>query len=157
MKISQRAYFAIRSETFTAADITAFLDTSPDEIMVLGSKRTQPPVPVIHSWSLHCRDRGLMLDAQIGTILARIEPLHPRLQDLVARQDVDLVLAIVRFFGDEDGEDGEEESLETVIAEGGAVLERLAGQHQLLGWHLTHEQLGFLASIRCSIDADEYG
>jgi hypothetical protein len=33
----------------------------------------------------------------------------------------------------------------------------LPGQHRLLGWHLTHEQLGFLASIRCSIEADEYG
>jgi hypothetical protein len=154
MKISQRVYFAIRSETFTAAAVTAFLGTAPDEIKVHGSKRTQPPVPVMHSWSLHCRDRGLMLDAQIGKILARIEPLRPRLQDLAARPDVDLVLFIVRFFGDEDGE---EESIDTVTTEEGAVLERLPGQHQLLGWHLTWEQLGFLAAIRCSIDADEYG
>ena len=50
-----------------------------------------------------------------------------------------------------------EESFEAVVTEDGKLLERLPGQHQLLGWHLTHEQLGFLASIRCSIDADEYG
>jgi hypothetical protein len=154
MKISQRVYFAVASETLPAAEVTALLGTEPDEIRVRGSRRTQPPVPVTHSWSLHCRDRGLTLEAQIGRILARIEPLQPRLQDLVVRRDVDLVLAIVRVFGDEDGE---EESLETVVTEDGRRLERLPGQHQLLGWHLTDEQLGFLASIRCSIDADEYG
>jgi hypothetical protein len=103
---------------------------------------------------LHCRDRGLTLDAQIGKILARIEPLQPRLLDLGATQDVDFELVIVRDFDDQDGG---EESSETTIATDGMLLERLPGQHQLLGWHLTREQLGFLASIRCSIDADEYG
>jgi hypothetical protein len=50
-------------------------------------------------------------------------------------------------------------SSETVpaIISDGKLLERLPGQHQLLGSSLTQEQLGFLASIRCSIWADEYG
>lgn len=154
MKISQRVYFAIGSKTLPAAEVTAFLGTEPDKIVVRGSKRPQPPVPVEHSWQLHCRDHGLRLEAQIGKVLARIEPLQLRLMDLITSQDVDLVLVIVRFFGDEDGE---EEAFEATVTEDGKLLERLPGQHQLLGWHLTHEQLGFLASIRCSIDADEYG
>ena len=154
MKISQRVYFAIGSGTLPAAEVTAFLGAEPDKIMVRGSKRSQPPIPAAHSWELHCRDRGLTLDAQIGKVMARVEPLQLRLLDLVTSQDVDLELVIVRFLGDEDGE---EESFEAAITEDGKLLERLPGQHQLLGWHLTHEQLGFLASIRCSIDADEYG
>jgi hypothetical protein len=82
MKISQRVYFAIVSKTLPAAEVTAFLGTEPDKIMVRGSRRSQPPVPVEHSWELHCRDRGLTLDAQIGKILARIESLQLRLLDL---------------------------------------------------------------------------
>src|ERR1700729_4003248 len=35
------------------------------------------------------------------------------------------------------------------IASAGKLLERMPGRHQLLGWFLTHEQLGLLASIRC--------
>lgn len=154
MKISQRVYFDVSSETMPAADVTARLGVEPDRLQVRGSRRTQPPVPALHSWSVHCHERGMALDAQISAVLARIEPVRERLLDLAASHKVSLCLVIVRHLDDPDGE---EERFDAAITSDGKLLERLPGQHQLLGWSLTHEQLGFLASIRCSIWADEYG
>jgi len=154
MKISQRVYFDISSETMPAADVTARLGAEPDRLQVRGSRRTQPPVPALHSWSVQCQEREMALDAQIGTVLARIEPIHQRLLDLAASSTVALRLVIVRYFDDPDGD---EERFDAVVTGDGKLLERLPGQHQLLGWSLTCEQLSFLASIRCSIWADGYG
>jgi hypothetical protein len=36
-------------------------------------------------------------------------------------------------------------------------LEKLAGQHQLLGSHLNREVLDFLTEVGAELDADEYG
>jgi hypothetical protein len=154
MRISQRVYFDVSSDTISAAAVTACLAVEPDELQVRASRRTQPPVPALHSWSVHCRERGLTLDAQISVVLARIEPMHKRLLDLAASHEVSYRLIIVRYLDDADGE---EEQCDAAITKDGKLLERLPGQHQLLGWSLTHEQLGFLASIRCSVWADEYG
>lgn len=59
-------------------------------------------------------------------------------------------LQIVRYFEDEDGED--EDLRETVPG-----LERLSGQHQLLGWHMEPKIIAFLADVGAEIDVDEYG
>jgi hypothetical protein len=59
-------------------------------------------------------------------------------------------LQVVRYFG---FDDGEKEGL-TVTADG---LEKLSGQHQLLGWHLSAEVMSFLVNLGAEIDADEYG
>lgn len=154
MKVSQRVYLDISSETVPAAAVTAFLGMEPDELQVRGAKRAAPPVPVWHSWSVHCSDRGLKIDAQIEKVLERVEPIRSRLVVLASGQDVSVRLVIVRYFDDEDGE---EQPFEAAITKDGRLLEKLPGQHQLLGWYLSDEQLGFLAQIRCSIWADEYG
>jgi hypothetical protein len=36
-------------------------------------------------------------------------------------------------------------------------LEKLSGQHQLLGWHLDRHVLNFLSEVGAEFDADEYG
>jgi hypothetical protein len=59
-------------------------------------------------------------------------------------------LQLVRFFDDEDGEEEE-------LSPPDAPLQKLSGQHQLLGWHLDRDSLGFLAHVGAEIDADEYG
>ena len=154
MRISQRAYFDVSSETVPAAAVTARLGMEPDQLKVRGATRAEPPVPSCHSWSVHCQEPGLRLDAQIGEILRRIEPVRQRLAGLVNGEEVSARLVIVRYFNDADGE---EESFEAAVIEGGRLLEKLPGQHQLLGWYLTAQQLEFLGSINCSISADEYG
>jgi Domain of unknown function (DUF4279) len=154
VRISQRVYFSIWSETLPAAEMTGYLGIEPDELGVRASRRSEPPIPVGHSWSLHCRERGLKLDEQIGKVLQRVEPIKQRLLDLAAGQDVDYRLIIVRYLDDDDGE---EEEFLAAITKDGKLLEGVPGQHQLLGWVLTPDQMTLLASIRCPIVADEYG
>jgi hypothetical protein len=60
------------------------------------------------------------------------------------------MLQLVRHFDDDDGEEEE-------LSVSDAPLQKLAGQHQLLGWHLDSDVLGFLARVGAEIDADEYG
>jgi hypothetical protein len=62
--------------------------------------------------------------------------------DAVRYLNVDLALA-----------DGEDEEL-TITASG---LEKLRGQHQLLGWGLDASTLGFLVDVRAELVFGEYG
>jgi hypothetical protein len=91
---------------------------------------------VRHSWKVCLRERGLTLDAQIGRALERVEPLHARLLGLIPGQDVSAQLVIVCDFDDEEGED---ELPDVATTEDRKLLEKLPGQHQLLGWFLTFE------------------
>jgi len=155
MKIAQRVYFALSSVSTTASEITARVGVEPDELAVRGSKRTTPTVvPLEHSWSIHCRHRKWPLDLQIAEVLDRVTPIADRVQHLVHQGDVTAHLVIVRNLDDEDGE---EEAFDPSITEDGQLLEKLGGQHQLLGWHLTPEKLQLLASLHAGITADEYG
>jgi hypothetical protein len=36
-------------------------------------------------------------------------------------------------------------------------MEKPAGQHHLLGWHLDAEVIRFLAGVKADFDVDEYG
>nr|WP_255279509.1 hypothetical protein [Actinomadura madurae] len=58
-------------------------------------------------------------------------------------------LQVVRMF---EHPDGEEEDRPAPV--GG--LEKLPGQHQLLGWHLDGRVLEFLRLTRAELDIDEY-
>ena len=154
MKLSQYVYFDLSSDVVTAADITAFLGVEPDELRVRGSNKATPrPVPANHSLSIHCRTRAT-IDVQIQVVLQRLEPIRAKLIDLIATADVTARLIIVRYFNDEEGE---EESFDPAITEDGELLERLLGQHQMLGWYLSVEQLMLIASLGAAIWADEYG
>ncbi len=73
----------------------------------------------------------MTLDAQIGRVLERIEPLHAWLLGLIPGQDVSAQLVIVCDFDDEEGED---ELPDVATTEDRKLLEKLPGQHQLLGW-----------------------
>ncbi|MFE4467212.1 DUF4279 domain-containing protein [Leifsonia sp. NPDC056824] len=154
MRIRQYVYFRLFSEVVTADAITAALGLDPDVVTVRGSKRIDPPVPVAHSWQLHCDRPGITVGAQVERVVRRLQPVEDRVRRLVATKDVDAVLQIVRDF---DAEDGEPEILDSVVSPTGDVLTRLAGQHQLLGWHLDARTLAFLTNIGAEIDCDEYG
>ncbi|WP_231948641.1 hypothetical protein [Jiangella alkaliphila] len=58
-------------------------------------------------------------------------------------------LQVVRIF---DHPDGEEEAVPPSVD----GLTKLAGQHQLLGWHLDARTLDFLRTTRAELDVDEY-
>lgn len=138
----------------TAEVITGRLGVQPDETSVRGTRRAEPPVPTRHHWSIHCRERGLCVDEQVTVLLDRIEPVRPRILDLIGEGEVFARLQIVRYFDDDLGE---EETLDSFVTPDGGIAEKLPGQHQLLGWILSAEQVGVLASMRATIDSDEYG
>jgi hypothetical protein len=156
MRISQYAYFALYSSVVSAADMAARVGMEPDEISIRGSRNADPPRPVSHAWRVVCRDRGLTVDEQIGWIIKRLHPYRDQIaafsQELAA-QDPEHggpVLRVVRYFNDPDGEEEE-------LSPPEAALQKLAGQHQLLGWVLDREVLAFLLATGADLDADEYG
>lgn len=147
-------HFALSSETVTASMITAELGVDPDSVLVLGSRRATPPVPVEHSWRIECAGPDLDVGEQARRVFARLRPVAEGLLRVVTAGGVRPVLQVVRYLNDDDGAD--EDRTPLVTAEG-MVLEKLPGQHQLLGWHLAAEDLSFLASLNTAIDVDEYG
>jgi len=98
----------------------------------------------------------LTLDAQIGRVLERIEPLHAWLLGLIPGQDVSAQLVIVCDFDDEEGED---ELPDVAATEDRKLLEKLPGQHQLLGWFLTseHHQVRLAGSWVAQRDLVRFG
>ncbi|PZF86781.1 DUF4279 domain-containing protein [Micromonospora deserti] len=155
MIISQYAYFALSSDRVSAAEITARLGIEPDEIVVRGSRLASPARPASHRWKITCREPGLMVDEPINRIVDRLFGHAERIGELAAELDnIDggpgaSVLQVVRVF---EHPDGEEEDL-TGPVEG---LEKVAGQHQLLGWHVDARVLEFLRLTRAELDVDEY-
>lgn len=153
--MSQYVYFSLTSETLTADAIAAELGIEPDRRSVLGSRQMTPsPLPSAHRWSVVGPDPAQALDVQAGAVLDRVAPVAGVIRAMVDRDDVTADLVFVRYFNDQDGE---EEDLDPVTTPDGLVLERIAGQHQLLGWCLESDQVALLATMRASIDADEYG
>lgn len=145
MQVDQYVYFALKSHRTPAADMTAFLGIEPDEVMVRGSKRASPPVPVVHAWQVVCREPGRRVDEQAACVLARLLPHTERIVDLAHRLDAETedgtgsaVLEIVRHLG-------RTEAVPPVF-----------GAPGLLGWWLDRDALAFLAATGASLDVDEY-
>jgi hypothetical protein len=136
--------------------MAARLGLEPDEVSVRGSRMAAPPRPVSHAWRIVCRERGLTVDQQIGRIMQRLRPHQDQIvamsQALTSEspRHGGAVLRVVRYFDDADGEDEE-------LSPPGAALQKLAGQHQLLGWTLEREVLEFLLATGAYLDVDEYG
>ncbi|MFJ1706933.1 DUF4279 domain-containing protein [Kitasatospora sp. NPDC088346] len=112
MLISQYVYFGLSSLAMSAAEMTAVLGIEPDEIMVRGSRFTEPKVvPVIHRWKIVCREPGLSVDEQVARVVARLEPHVDAIAALARQLDAEdcqgpsAVLEVVRMFNDEDGQD----------------------------------------------------
>ncbi len=155
MIVSQYVYFALSSKRVSAAEISARLGIEADEIVIRGSRLAIPARPASHRWKITCRKPGLTVDEQINRIVDRLFDRAERIGELAVELDnIDgqpgaSVLQVVRVF---EHPDGEEEDL-TGPVEG---LEKLAGQHQLLGWHVDSRVLEFLRLTRAELDVDEY-
>jgi hypothetical protein len=89
----------------------------------------------------------------VGSVLDRLRTIEDRLVTIggdLLGQVGGCNLQLVRYFDDDEGEEEE-------LSPPNAPLQKLAGQHQLLGWHLERDSLQFLARVGAEIDADEYG
>jgi len=150
MRMSQYTYFAIKSETMTAAEVTSRLGVEPDRFRVRGSRRADPPIPVCHSWEIRCDERGLRVDEQIDRVLARLTPVSDTIAELCRESDdVFGELQVVRYFNDEEGEEPKPQPEEENLI-------RFPDQH-LLGWGLERSVIEFLAATGATLDVDEYG
>lgn len=99
----------------------------------------------------------MTLDEMIAHLVDRVEPFSEAIGRLARELDQGrgddgscAVLQVVRYLDDEDGE---EEDLRPPHQ----GFEKIAGQHQLLGWHLDRRVLQFLVATRAELDVDEYG
>lgn len=156
MLISQYAYFALKSTSMPAAEIAARLGMEPDEATTRGSRRPVDPVfPAAHCWKVVCRTPGMTVDEQIVCIVDRLFGYAPQIGSLTAELDRTdggpglAVLQVVRVFGHPAGEPED-------LSGPTDGLEKLPGQHQLLGWHLDRPTLEFLRLTGAELDIDEY-
>jgi Domain of unknown function (DUF4279) len=161
VRIRQYAYFAIYSDRLTPSDITGSLGVEPDAFRVRGSKTTEPPVPRHHSWRIDSTLPGLTVEAHLQAIVDRLNPYAEAIGSLVGEIEsaeslsgVGGILGVVRHFDDDEGED---EDLSVAGQPGDPRLEKLPGQHQLLGWRLGASVISFLMATRSALDIDEYG
>jgi hypothetical protein len=89
----------------------------------------------------------------VASVLDRLRGIEDRLVTIggdLLGQGGGCYLQLVRQFDDDEGEEEE-------LSPPDAPLQKLAGQHQLLGWHLEADSVGFLARVGAEIDCDEYG
>ena len=148
MRMSQHVYFAIKSQTMPAVEITARLGVEPDRFLVRGSRRADPPVPVWHSWEVRCDERGMRVDEQVDRVLARLTPVTAKIAELCREGDLVAVLEIIRYFDDENGEDPRPQPAEESLVR--------IPDHHLIGWALDPEVIAFLAATGAYLDVDEY-
>jgi hypothetical protein len=153
--IHQYAYFALFSRQMPAAEMTARLMVEPDEAVTRGSRSQIPTRPVSHVWRVACRAAGVTVDEQIARLVSRLEPHAAAIGALAAELELaegehgGARMQIVRYFDHPQGED-------EIITQTEDGLIKLAGQHQLLGWHLDRKTLRFLQVTHANLDIDEY-
>ncbi|RKN22131.1 DUF4279 domain-containing protein [Micromonospora musae] len=155
MLISQYAYFALKSASVPASEIAARLGIESDGAVIRGSRRpANPVIPAAHCWQVVCRTPGMTVDEQISHIVDRLFVHAPQIGVLAAELDRtdgsgSAVLQVVRVF---EPPAGEPEDLSGQVD----GLEKLPGQHQLLGWHVDRRTLEFLRLTGAELDIDEY-
>ena len=136
--IRQYVYFALWSSSVSAAEIEAQLRLEPDEILVRGERQADPPVPVEHKWAIASRESLLRIGDQARSVLERVRPVEEKIRELVLSGACTATLQIVRIYEPAPELDG-----------------RLIANPELLGFHLTPDDVAFLARVCAAIDQDE--
>lgn len=137
MRIDQYVYFAITSEGTSADEMAKRIGLEPDEVLVRGSKRPEPPRPAMHSWTIHASRPERPIRDQTEDVLGRIASVESAITGLIAelKGDVFPRLEIVRLFNDPDA------------AQTGDAL---------LGWSLEMDHVQLLSRLGAFVDVDEY-
>ncbi|WP_253784054.1 DUF4279 domain-containing protein [Nocardia amikacinitolerans] len=146
MKTRQYCYFALKSDTLSAAEITRQLGMEPDEVRVGGSRSSEHVLPRCHVWRI-VRHSDESVDEQIQHLVDRLNPIRSKLISLRAESNVDSTMQVVRYFHDQDG---------AQAAPGGTPWEQAQQRPRPLGWHLSMPVVEFLSATRTELDVDEY-
>ena len=134
MRVEQFSYFALKSLTVSAAEMTRRLGVEPDEVLVRGSRHPEHDVPRVHAWKI-VRRGDEAVDDQVRHLVERLLPIRDELVRLTADAEVVAVMQVVRYFNHDGAADAEKAPV---------------------GWGLSAQTLAFLADVRAGIDVDEY-
>lgn len=148
MKIRQFAYVLVASESMRPDEITDALAIVPSSTTLRASRSVDPPVPRANMWRFEAA-ASARVDELISELVERLEPSAEAVRRLAARPDTSVGIQVVRYFDDPEGDD------EEPVPDGD--LEKLAGQHQHLGFHLDPDLMFRLHALSCALDVDEYG
>lgn len=148
MKIRHYAYFLVFSDTLTPNEITEQMAIQPSTTKLMGSRSSTPRVPRSNMWQLDAGDFDTPEELIID-LVQRVEPSAESVRRLASTPETSVGISVVRYFNDPDGEE------ENLASEG--PFEKLAGQHQRLGFHIDLELMARLQSLQCELDFDEYG
>jgi len=154
MRVRQHAALLLRSSVLDPDEITQQLALVPDEVKAMGSRHPGPPArPAAHIW---CLRSGLAddhrLDDHFEALLAKLVGSAERVRTLIGGAEVRGEFVIGRYF-----EPGPEEERITQPGRQIGDLERLRGQHPLLGFVITPGLVAYAALARLGFDFDEYG
>jgi Domain of unknown function (DUF4279) len=153
----QYCYFAIHSVVMSPEEIAKAVGLEPNSSWVRAWRSVDPPRPVSNKWRIDATTTNATVDDQLASILGRLAGHEDAISALVRRLADDpqeaeyggATMQVVRHFNDDEGV----EELGVI----GPDLRKLAGQHQLLGWHLDLSTLQLLQRLGASLDVDEYG
>jgi ribosomal protein S18 acetylase RimI-like enzyme len=134
VRLEQYSYFALKSLTVPAAEITRRLGLEPDEVRVRGSRNPERDVPRAHAWKI-VRRSAEPVDDQVRHLVDRLLPVRDELVRLTADPEIAAVMQVVRYFNHD----------------GAAYSERAP-----VGWGLEPGTVAFLADVRAWLDFDEY-
>src|SRR5690349_18046286 len=134
MRVEQYSYFALKSLSVTAAEMTRRLGVEPDEVTVRGSRSIERDVPRVHAWKI-VRRSVEAVDEQVQHLVDRLLSVRDELVRLTADPEIDAVMQVVRYFND----DGQADSEKAPV-----------------GWGLQPPTIAFLADVRAWVDVDEY-
>ncbi len=129
MRVEQYAYFALKSLTVPAAEMTRRLGLEPDEAVVRGSRSVERDVPAVHAWKI-VRESDEHIDDQVQHLVERLLPVRGELVRLTADPEIRAVMQVVRYFHD--------------------------GEPAKVSWRFPAETVAFLAEVGAVLDADEY-
>jgi Domain of unknown function (DUF4279) len=158
VRIRQSVEFGITSTNTTADELATRIGIEPDRVSVKGSRITEPPIPRWHWWKIVCDENDLNIDEQIAKVLSRVKSHSADIAMIVKELEREsppggAQLSIVRYFNDQDGADAKWGTIESSKG-----IEEVRGplDHDLLGWRLSADDLGFLVEIGANIWVDEY-
>lgn len=150
MRLRQYVKFQVWSKTLDPEQLTARIGLEADETRVMGSKQQRPkPVPRSHWWEVKCDTRRVDVRTQVTELTARIAPSRTALRELLASGEADGQLKIVRWFGEEDGD----EEVGIAVGNDGSVLREGV---DLFGWYLERPELEFLVDVGAELIVEEY-
>jgi hypothetical protein len=154
VRIRQRAYLSVKSDTLTPPDISELLGLEPTEAKARGYSDPLRGLPRCHLWSLASGvGEAAPLRHHLDVLLPILRSHDDALRVVSGHESTIIDLVIVRYF--EDGEEDFDEA--TYGVNPGEEFVRLSGQHPFLGWTLESAEIELLSACGVALDIDEYG